>query len=105
MKGATILSSSGEVKIHNILTDYGVPFQEEYEFDDLISTSGRHLRFDFAIFDDDGELLCLLEFNGRQHYQSVGKFGSNKGLRRQQYNDNLKRQYCLKNNYKLITIP
>lgn len=100
-----MLSSSGEVKIHNILTDYGIPFTEEYEFNDLISSSGRHLRFDFAIFDDDGELLCLLEFNGRQHYQAVGKFGGQRGVRRQQYNDNLKRQYCLKHNLKLISIP
>jgi len=100
-----MLSSNGEVKIHNILTDYDIPFEEEYEFDDLISSSGRHLRFDFAIFDDDGELECLIEFNGRQHYQSVGKFGGNRGVNRQKYNDNLKRQYCLKHNYKLISIP
>lgn len=100
-----MLSSSGEVKIHNILTDYDIPFEEEYEFDDLISSSGRHLRFDFAIFDDDGDLQCLIEFNGRQHYQSVSKFGGQRGVHRQKYNDNLKRQYCLKHNYKLISIP
>ncbi len=100
-----MLSSSGEVKIHNILTDYDIPFEEEYEFDDIISSSGRHLRFDFAIFDDDGDLQCLIEFNGRQHYQSVSKFGGSRGVHRQRYNDNLKRQYCLKHNYKLISIP
>ena len=100
-----MLSSSGEVKIHNILTDYGIPFKEEYEFDDLVSSSGRSLRFDFAIFDDDGDLLCLIEFNGRQHYQSVKKFGGQTGVRRQKYNDNLKRQYCIKNHIKLISIP
>lgn len=100
-----MLSSSGEVKIHNILTDYGIPFEEEYEFNDLISSNGRHLRFDFGIFDDEGTLECLIEFNGKQHYQSIKKFGGDKGLRRQQYNDNLKRQYCLKHNIKLISIP
>lgn len=100
-----MLSSSGEVKIHNILTDYGIPFEEEYEFDDLISSSGRHLRFDFAIFDDEKDLVCLLEFNGRQHYQSVGKFGGDRGVRRQKYNDQKKREYCLKHNIKLISIP
>ena len=40
-----MMSSSLEVKIHNILTDYDIPFAEEYEFDDLIASSGRHLRF------------------------------------------------------------
>lgn len=100
-----MLSSSGEVKIHNILTDYDIPFEEEYEFDDLISSSGRHLRFDFAIFDDEGNLECLLEFQGRQHYQSVKKFGGKRGASQQKYNDNLKRQYCIKHNYKLVSIP
>lgn len=45
-----MLSSNGEIKIHNILTDYDIPFEEEYEFDDLISSSGRHLRFRFCDF-------------------------------------------------------
>ena len=100
-----MLSSNGEVKIHNILTDYDIPFSEEYEFDDLKSSSGKALRFDFAIFDDDGDLLCLIEFQGQQHYSPVKKFGGQRGLSRQQYNDNLKRQYCIKHNIKLISIP
>lgn len=100
-----MLSSRGEIKIHNILSDNDIPFKEEYEFDDLISSSGRHLKFDFAIFDDDNDLQCLIEFQGRQHYQPIKKFGGKRGLRQQQYNDNLKRQYCLKNNIKLISIP
>lgn len=100
-----MLASSGEVKIHNILSDYGVPFEEEYTFDDLVASSNRKLRFDFAIFNDDGELDFLLEFNGKQHYKSVSKFGGKRGVKRQQYNDIQKRKYCLKNNIKLITIP
>ena len=100
-----MLASSGEIKIHNILMDCDIPFQEEYEFDDLITSNGKHLRFDFAIFDDDKNLLCLIEFNGKQHYQKVTKFGGSKGLSRQKYNDNLKRQYCIKHNIKLISIP
>lgn len=98
-------SSTGEVKIYNILTDAGLPFEEEYAFDDLMSSSGRHLRFDFAVFDDDGGLDFLIEFNGIQHYQSVKKFGGARGLYRQQYNDNLKKQYCLQNHLRLVTIP
>lgn len=100
-----MLSSSGEVKIHNILSDYDVPFEEEYEFDDLVASSGRKLRFDFAIFDDSGELDFLLEFQGRQHYQSVSKFGGKRGVSKQKYNDIQKRKYCLQNHIKLVTIP
>lgn len=100
-----MLSSKMEVKIHNILTDYDVPFEEEYEFDDLIASSGRALRFDFAVFRDDGELDFLIEAQGRQHYRAVSKFGGQKGNQRQKYNDIQKQNYCLKHNIKLITIP
>lgn len=97
--------SAGEVKIYNILKDSGIPFIEEYEFADLVSSSGRPLRFDFAIFDEFGELDFLIEFQGKQHYSSVSKYGGARGLHRQQYNDTLKRKYCLKNRIKLVTIP
>ncbi len=100
-----MLSSTLEVKIHNILTDYDVPFEEEYMFDDLIASSGRHLRFDFAVFSEDGELDFLIEAQGKQHYTAVNKFGGQKGVNRQKYNDLQKRKYCLKHNIKLICIP
>ena len=100
-----MLSSKMEVKIHNILMDYDVPFAEEYEFDDLIASSGRKLKFDFAVFRDDGELDFLIEAQGRQHYQAVKVFGGEKAKKRQQYNDAQKKKYCLKNKIKLITIP
>ena len=100
-----MMSSAMEVKIHNILTDYDVPFEEEYEFDDLIASSGRHLRFDFAVFSEDGSLDFLIEANGIQHYKSVSKFGGKRGVQRQKYNDIQKRKYCLDHNIKLICIP
>ena len=52
-----------------------------------------------------GELDFLIEFQGKQHYSSVSKYGGARGLHRQQYNDTLKRKYCLKNRIKLVTIP
>ena len=47
-------SSRGEIKICDILDLAGLAYQEEYSFPDLVSSSGRPLRFDFAVFDDDG---------------------------------------------------
>ena len=49
-----MLSSRGEIKIHEILEKAGLTFKEEYIFPDLRSPNGRPLRFDFVIFDDDG---------------------------------------------------
>lgn len=98
-------SSRGEIRIHEILEENGIPFEEEYEFPGLKAPSGRPLRFDFAILDDDGNLDFLIEYQGKQHYQAVSKFGGAKGLYQQKYNDNLKRKFCALKGIKLIEIP
>ena len=97
--------SRGEIKIFEILTEAGLNFKEEYSFPDLVTTNGKPLRFDFAVFDDEGELEFLIEFQGIQHYQAKSIFGGKTGLARQRYNDNLKRRYCQSHGYKLIEIP
>ena len=61
-------ASRGEIKIHEILEQYGLNFREEYSFEGLNSPNGRPLRFDFAIFDDDGNIDFLIEYQGSQHY-------------------------------------
>lgn len=98
-------ASRGEIKIEDILRASGMNFKEEYSFSDLCSSNGRPLRFDFAVFDDDNELMFLIEYQGIQHYIAKSKFGGNNGLRKQQYNDFLKREYCRNNNIILIAIP
>lgn len=98
-------ASRGEIKIEEILEQANLAFEEEYSFPDLTSTSGRPLRFDFAVFDDHGDVDFLIEFQGVQHYQAKSKFGGFSGLRKQQYNDMLKREYCKKHGFVLVTIP
>lgn len=98
-------ASRGEIKIEDILRTAGINFQEEYSFPDLISNNGRPLRFDFAVFDDDDNLMFLLEYQGIQHYIAKSKFGGVSGLKKQQYNDMQKREYCRKHNIILIAIP
>lgn len=98
-------SSRGEIKICEILDAAGVDYQEEYSFPDLIAESGRPLRFDFAIFDDDGNIDFLIEYQGIQHYEAKSKFGGAKGLYQQKHNDAKKRSYCLTHGYTLVAIP
>ena len=98
-------ASRGQIKIEEILQQAGLNFVEEYSFPDLLSTGGRPLRFDFAVFDDNGDLDFLIEYQGIQHYQPKSKFGGYAGLRKQQYNDMRKREYCKQHGYKLIVIP
>lgn len=98
-------ASRAEIKIEEILNETDLYFVEEYSFPDLVSTNGRPLRFDFAVFDDDNELDFLIEYQGIQHYEPKSKFGGVSGLRRQQFNDMRKREYCVEHNIKLIIIP
>lgn len=97
--------SRGELKIEDILRENGFSFEREYIFPDLVSSSGRPLRFDFAVFDDDGEVDFVIEYQGEQHYSSVAHFGGRKGLYQQKYNDNLKRIYCARKGIPLVAIP
>ena len=100
-----MMSSRGEIKIHEILSDAGFNFKEEYIFPDLKSPNGRPLRFDFVIFDDDGKIDFIIEYQGKQHYEASSKFGGKRGLYQQQYNDNQKRRFCALHDFNLIEIP
>ena len=97
--GCTI--SRGEENIRFILNQMNVNFKTQYGFNDLKSKKGWMLKIDFAIMDDNDSLLCLIEFQGQQHYdESYGWFGE------QQRNetDPLKRQYCIQHNIPLFEI-
>ena len=98
-------SSRGEIKIEEILKENGIPFKEEYSFPDLVTNSGRPLRFDFAIFDDEGQLEFLIEYQGIQHYEAKSIYGGDAGFRKQQQYDIRKRIYCKEHGYTLIEIP
>jgi hypothetical protein len=98
-------ASRGEIKIEEILTHNGLSFTQEYSFPDLLSATGHPLRFDFAVFDDDGDIQFLIEYQGIQHYEPKSKFGGYAGLKKQQFNDMRKREYCAKHNIILIAIP
>lgn len=98
-------ASRGEIKVFEILTEAGLSFIEEYSFPDLVAPSGKPLRFDFAVFDDNGDIDFLIEYQGIQHYEPKSKFGGISGLRKQQYNDMQKRVYCQKHGITLVAIP
>ena len=71
-------SSRGEIKICDILDMAGLQYIEEYSFSDLVSSSGRPLRFDFAVLDDNGEVDFLIEFQGIQHYEARASLAGRK---------------------------
>lgn len=97
------LKSKGEEKISQILNDNKIPHIKGYTFDDLKGKKNK-LKFDFAIFDSFQSLICLIEFQGIQHFQDMIAWQSSLTVDEQKENDKKKREYCLKNNILLIEI-
>ena len=97
-------NSLGEHQVQELLLANSINFTKQHSFEELRSTSGGGLlRFDFAIWNPDNSLNCLIEFNGEQHYypdRYVSKFGK----QQREETDELKREYCRKNNLKLFEI-
>lgn len=93
--------SVGELYIRKMLQDYNVNFQEQYSIKEL-STG---LKFDFAVFDQDGKLSHLIEYDGQQHFNAVEAWGGEEKLQIQKERDNRKNIYCREQGIPLIRIP
>ena len=93
--------SKGESKINSILFENGVNYQTQFWFSDL--KDKKYLYFDFAILNEDKTIKCLIEYQGIQHYHPEVLHGSWKNS--PQEHDKMKKEYCKKNNIKLIEIP
>lgn len=94
------VSSRKETEIANILTNNNINFKRQFSFDDLKNPKTNYkLRFDFAIIKND-KIVCLIEYQGEQHYEKNNPWYSEDLIER----DNLKKEYCDKNNIPLITL-
>ena len=82
----------GETEILNFLRKYKICFIEKYKIDNII--------FDFylPIF-----RVCI-EFDGRQHFEPIDKFGGIDTYNRIKLNDKLKNDYCEEHYIELIRI-
>ena len=95
--------AKGELLIRQILSQANISYQTEYVFDDCLSDLGNKLRFDICVFNPDGSISHLIEYQGRQHYEETNFFSSN--LEHQQLLDDIKRKYCQLHQIPLIEIP
>lgn len=95
-------ASSGAKAVEYSLQRLKIKYLTEHSFPDC-----RHklpLRFDFAVLDKNDNLKGLIEYQGRQHYQPVRRYGL-KAFKSQQLRDSIKVSYCLQNNIPLLHIP
>ena len=91
-------NSTGEALIKQILDQAHIPYKQEYKFDDLIDK--KQLRYDFAIFDKQGNLRELIEYDGRQHSDPTSNWYTEEVLK----HDQMKTDYARKNNIPLLRI-
>lgn len=95
--------SKGEKRIYDLLNKLNVNFQIEFTFDDCKHI--KRLPFDFAIFNELNELLGLIEFDGKQHYEPIEWFGGEEGFELTKQRDEIKNKYCQENSINLLRIP
>ena len=94
-------------KVAGILRKYKVDFSLEKTFPDLLSYGGRaSLRFDFAVYNEDKTLKCLIEYDSILHFERVEYFHhKNSDYLAAAERDRRKNSYCLAHNIPLYRIP
>lgn len=102
-KSCGCLKSVGEQTILQYLIDHNIPHKTQYSFSDLKTPKNGTCLFDFGILNDDKSLKFLIEYQGKQHYETMpGAW--NFGEYERQVTDPLKRSYCLDHNIPLYEI-
>lgn len=102
-KSCGCLFSAGEAKITHLLLEMGLEYKKEYIFSDY-----PNARFDFALF-QNGEVFCLIEYDGPQHFLATANSG---GWNNLEHYTNIthpkdleKNNYCLSKRLPLLRIP
>lgn len=94
--------SYGENLLYKILNERSINFIQQYSFKDC--RNKRPLRFDFAIF-NNGVLKGLIEYDGKQHFDKDSQYADGGRFDDIKLRDEIKNQYCSKNNIPLLRIP
>lgn len=94
--------SSGEYLIEQILYNEGLDYKTEYAFEDC--KYKHRLRFDFAVFDLNQNIVLLIEYDGKQHYEPIEFFGGLNAYNERKIRDNIKNDYCVSNGIPLLRI-
>jgi hypothetical protein len=97
--------SKGEKLLADLLNKNNIKYNRQHKFKDCTNNkfgkSCKKLSFDFYL----PEYNTCLEYDGEQHFRPVGLWGGLKGFENTQRLDNIKNDYCLKNNIKMIRVP
>lgn len=93
--------SKGEIEVELALIERMINFTREKTFKKCLNPKTKgHLRFDFYLPEYN---LCI-EYDGRQHFESIEIWGGEKALKEIKIRDKIKNEYCKNNNIRLIRI-
>ena len=93
--------SKGEKTISDILNSLNIKYSTQKRFPEC--KHKNPLPFDFYIHNKKSKLL--IEFDGRQHFESVEIFGGKNGLRDTQFRDKIKNDFAKEKEIPLLRIP
>lgn len=88
-------------RIEKFLKEYNFDYAREFKIKDC--KYKYPLPFDFAILLKN-QIRLLIEYDGEQHYKPVKYFGGEENFELRKLRDNIKNEYCNKNNIKLLRI-
>lgn len=93
--------SSRETLIEECLIKNRIDYIKQFSFPDC--KNKYILKFDFAVL-KDGEIFCLIEYDGMQHYRPIEYFGGDDGFAKTLQRDSIKNEYCQSKNIPLIRL-
>lgn len=95
-------ASKGELKIDEFLRASEFRYVRQFKFQDCKNL--RPLPFDFAILNNDGNPIGIVEYQGEHHFKPITIWGGNENHESVSRNDIIKRKYCLLNQLPLLEI-
>lgn len=99
------INSKGNIFIKTFLTTKKIPYKAEYSFQDCLTEKGNKMKFDFCIFNENGSINCLIEYDGDIHYTyNNNSWNTYDSFLLRKQRDEIKNDYCKKHNLKLIRI-
>lgn len=90
------MASKGEKNVLQALTDRAIDYSTQLS---IRASNGKRYMFDFEFVLSVGG-RCIIEFDGRQHFEYVEVFKSHDTFA----SDMIKNQYCVDNNIRLFRI-
>jgi transcription elongation factor Elf1 len=95
------IRSMVEKLISSILDEHEIKYDTEVKFPDCKYVKG--LPFDFVIYDEEGKIVVIIEYQGKQHFEPISYWGGEQNLKMRKLKDKIKKEYCKTQGYFLYT--